>query len=161
MDANIVEAIELRENGDFEASRALLTSLIEQNLSVTHANLHIAWSYDAQGLEAQAVPYYEQALAGELLEDDRLDALLGLGSTLRSLGRYKKALSVLEQGVAEFPEAEHILPFYAMCLYNTGQHKKAVTLLLKLLVSTTNSQDILAYKGALNEYLADLDKKWT
>lgn len=160
MEANIVEAISLRDQGDFEASRALLKSLIDQNVSVTQANLHIAWSYDAQGLEAQAVPFYEQALTGNLADDDRLDALLGLGSTLRGLGLYEKALSVLEKGVAEFPEAKHILPFYAMCLYNVGQHKKAVTLLLKLLMNTTNSADILAYKSALDEYLEDIDKTW-
>ena len=53
-----------------------------------------AWVHDVLGLEAEAVPFYEHALAGDgLSEEDRRGARLGHASTLRTLGRYPEAVA--------------------------------------------------------------------
>ncbi|ENY71916.1 hypothetical protein G114_10925 [Aeromonas diversa CDC 2478-85] len=160
MTATIDEAIALRQAGHYEASRALLTPLLARAELAARAHLHIAWSYDNQGAEQEAVPHYRQALDGALSPTERLDALLGLASTLRTLGDYASARQYFEQARHEFPKAREIDPFYAMCLYNLGQHKEAVSLLLRLLVSTTNDETIRAYRRAIELYADDLDRTW-
>ncbi len=160
MNPTLQHAIALRQAGDYAASRDLLTTLLPDPAQAPAAHLHIAWAYDNQGLEAVAVPHYEQALQGTLPSSDRLDALLGLASTLRSLGRYHEALPRFEQGIAEFPDTQALKPFYAMCLYNVGRHKEAVALLLQLLAETSQDNDIRAYQRAIALYAADLDRVW-
>ena len=66
----------------------MLHALIDAKQDIAQAHLHISWSYDSQGSEREAVEHYELALSGELSLEDRFDALLGLASTLRSLGQY-------------------------------------------------------------------------
>ncbi|EHW0654665.1 tetratricopeptide repeat protein [Vibrio parahaemolyticus] len=160
MNDHIKRAIELRNNGDFEGSRKLLTRLLSNEDIAPQARLHIAWSYDNQGLESEAVQHYNAALAGDLDENDHFEALFGLASTYRSLSNYHDAAALFEKTRALFPNAKEVMPFYAMCLYNLGQHKKAVELLLTLLVDTTSSEDILMYKRAIKLYAQDLDRTW-
>jgi len=122
--------------------------------------LHIAWSYDNQGLESEAVQHYNAALTGDLGEKDHFEALFGLASTLRSLGKYHEAAVRFEKACTLFPNAKEAMPFYAMCLYNLGEHKNAVERLLNLLIDTTSSEGILAYKRAIKLYAQDLDRTW-
>ena len=160
MDDNLEIAIQLRKQGQFEVSRNVLHALIDAKQDIAQAHLHIAWSYDSQGSEREAVEHYELALSGELSLEDRFDALLGLASTLRSLGQYQKALTFFEQAVSEYPSAKQILPFYSMCLYNLGRHKQAITILLNLLIEETDNQAILNYQSAIKIYAQDIDKTW-
>lgn len=161
MDKTIQQAIALRSDGKFEQSRQLLATLLEQDPLKARAHLHIAWSYDNQGLESQAVQHYHAALAGELEATERFDALFGLASTLRSLGQYQETAVWFEKTLALFPDCREVKPFYAMCLYNLGKHKQAIELLLNLLVETTNDEDILTYQRAIKLYAQDLDRTWS
>ena len=120
----------------------------------------MAWSYDNEGLEQEAVHHYESALSGNLSEADKFDALFGLASTLRSLGRYDEALRHFEDLIEEFPHSKSVLPFYAMCLYNKGQSKRGMELLLTLLADTTESPEITEYETAIRLYASDLDRTW-
>lgn len=164
MNQTLQQAIVLRQAGEYDASRQRLTGLLDDPALAAAAHLHIAWAYDNQGLETEAVTHYEQALAshpaGALNPADRLDALLGLASTLRSLGRYTEAIRWFEQGLHEFPHSRALTPFYAMCLYNVGRHKEAVALLLTLLGETSSDEEIHAYRRAIALYAADLDRVW-
>ena len=65
-----------------------------------------------------------------------------------------------EADCARGSEEVQVQPFYAMCLYNVGRHKEATSLLLKLLVSTTNSEAIQGYQRAILGYAEDLDRQW-
>ena len=47
-----------------------------------------------------------------------------------------------------------------MTLYNLKEHSKAMELLLKCLISTTNDNEILSYKKALHFYSDKLDQTW-
>ena len=160
MDTIIKQAIELRKEAKYQESRDLLATLLDNDKYAAKAHLQIAWSYDNQGKEQQAIEHYLLSLLGELTSTERFDALFGLASTYRSLGLYAEALSYFEQTMSEYPESLEVQPFYAMCLYNLGRHKEATSLLLELLVSTTNSDAIKEYQRAISLYAKDLDKTW-
>ncbi|MFV8827760.1 tetratricopeptide repeat protein [Alkalihalobacterium sp. APHAB7] len=156
----INNAIELRKEGQLKASNQLLLKLVTEHPENAEVNYQCAWSYDVLGEEADAVPFYEKAielgLPGEALEG----ALLGLGSTYRTLGEYEKSKRVFQRAVNEFPTNHAIKAFYAMTLYNTSDHKMAMELLLKSLLETTADETILKYKKAIYFYSDKLDETW-
>ena len=160
MEATIKQAIDLRKEAKYQESRTLLKMLLKNENYAAKAHLHIAWSYDNEGKEQEAIEHYLLSLTGTLSSIERFDALFGLASTYRSLGNYSEALSYFEQTMIEYPGSIEVKPFYAMCLYNLGQHKEATSLLLELLISTTNSDAIKEYQRAILLYAKDLDKTW-
>lgn len=154
------KAINLRKAGELEKSRTILIELTIAFPDNAVVFYQCAWSHDALGLEAEAVPFYEKAIALDVTGDDRRGALLGLGSTFRTLGEYEKAKETFEQGMAEFPDCREFKVFYAMVLYNLKDHHKAMEILLKQLLETTNDQGILNYKKAVLFYADKLDNVW-
>jgi len=160
METTISQAIALRKEQKYQESRDLLATLLSDENLAAKAHLQIAWSYDNQGKEQQAIEHYVLSLQGKLSSVERFDALFGLACTYRSLGQYTEALSYFEQTMSEYPQSLEVQPFYAMCLYNLGRHKEATSLLLELLVSTTNSDAIKEYQRAISLYAKDLDKTW-
>ena len=153
-------AIRLRERGDFQEAGTLLARVLEKAPEDAEANHQMAWLYDVQGCEREAVPYYARAIAGGLSGEQRRSALLGLGSTYRAMGEYPEAVEALRQGVSEFPADRAMQTFLALALYNTGEHRQAVDLLLKNLVETTSDPDIRSYEKALRFYAGRLDEVW-
>ncbi|EKO3678234.1 tetratricopeptide repeat protein [Vibrio sp. A8-1] len=160
MESLIKQAIELRKKAKYQESRALLKTLLNDEGYSAKAHLQIAWSYDNEGKEQEAVAHYLLSLSGLLSSVERFDALFGLASTYRTLGMYSEALSYFEQTLSDYPDSIEVQPFYAMCLYNLGRYKEAISLLLELLVSTTNSDAIKEYQRAISLYAQDLDKTW-
>ncbi len=160
MEASIKKAIELRRDDKHEESRLVLNQLLSDPINKSKAHLNIAWSYDSEGKEEEAVPHYKESLKGDLSKVDRFDALLGLASTLRCLGHFDEALPYFETVHEEYPESGAVKPFFAMCLYNCGHSKRAVEMLMSTLLSTTNSSEIKAYSSALAIYSKDIDKTW-
>lgn len=160
MNTIIAQAIELRKSGQYLESRERLATLLDDERYAGSAHLQIAWSYDNEGKEQEAVDHYLLSLSGILSRVERFDALFGLASTYRSLGHYSEALAFFEQTMSEYPDAIEVKPFYAMCLYNLGRSKEAISLLLGLLVSTTNSDAIKQYQRAIALYAEDLDRTW-
>ena len=160
MESTIQHAISLRKDGKHQEARNILKVLLQDDNYAAKAHLQIAWSFDNEGKEQEAVEHYRQSLLGRLTRDERFDALFGLASTYRCLGEYERSLSVFEQCIKEYDNSLAIQPFYAMCLHNVGRHNEAMSLLLELLVSTTNSKEILEYQRAISLYAKDLDKKW-
>lgn len=161
LNPRIQEAIALRQQGQYQASRDLLKDLLDHPDEGAQAHLQTAWAYDNEGLEQQALTHYFAALSDATLStSDRFETLFGLASTYRCLGQYATALAYFEQLLREYPAEVQVQPFYAMCLYNVGRHKEATSLLLKLLVSTTNSEAIQGYQRAILGYAEDLDRQW-
>ena len=158
---NIFEkSILLRRSEAYDEARTLLSTLLDKPEYNAKAHLYIAFTFDNEGKEEEAIMHYETALKGELSSSDRFEGLLGLASTLRSLGRYQDARVYFEKLILDYPNALEYQPFYAMCLYNLGEHKKATSLLLELLINTTSSEAITDYQSAIRLYASDLDKKW-
>lgn len=153
-------ALDLRKENKKQESNQLLIKLAEKYPNDAFVNYQCAWSFDVLGEERQAVPYYENAIKQGLAGTDLEGALLGLGSTYRTLGEYEKSKNVFIEGMALFPTNQALQVFYAMTLYNLNEHSKAMELLLKCLADTTTDAEILSYKNAINFYSNQLDKVW-
>ncbi|MET9346918.1 tetratricopeptide repeat protein [Streptomyces termitum] len=159
------EAVALRSRPDESAkeeARVRLVALAGRLPADAEVAYQTAWAHDVLGREAEAVPYYERALAATdtgtgLGEEDRRGALLGLGSTYRTLGRHEDAAALLGAAVEEFPEDGALRAFLAMALYNTGRHHAATRLLLTLLAATSEDPSVRAYRAAIEHYAEDLD----
>jgi len=91
-----------------------------------------ACEHDRHGEESAAIPDYERALALGLAPEQRWQALLGLGSSLRNVGRREEAVRVLRAAVAEFPDQAALRPFLALALHSQGEGREAIVALLDL-----------------------------
>ncbi|GAA0329977.1 tetratricopeptide repeat protein [Bacillus carboniphilus] len=153
-------AISLREEKKFEEARDILLSLHNQYPEDPNVSYQCAWVHDNMGLESEAIPYYIHAIEHGLNAAERRGALLGLGSTYRTLGLYTESKTILEQGLLEYPDAQEFAIFYAMTLYNLGESKKAMEILLTKLIDLTANPDIKRYEQAIRFYADKLDQIW-
>lgn len=160
MNDRLAQARELRELGELEEARRLLLDLRAQRPDDPHVAVETAWVHDSMGLEEEAIDHYEAALAGELTEQEARGAYLGLGSTLRTLGRDEDSDRVLRAGIERFPDFPALRAFHAMTLYNLGRSREAVQELLEMLLETTDEPSIERYRRALTAYAEDLDRSW-
>lgn len=156
----LTKAIDLREKGNIKESNKLLMELVQNLPDDAFVNYQCAWSFDLMGEERKAMPYYEKAIKRGLPPHELEGALLGLGSTYRTLGYYEKSKSTFQQGLELFPSNKAIQTFYAMTLYNLNEHSKAMELLLKCLIETTTDEKITNYKKAIEFYAYNLDEVW-
>jgi len=138
----------------------LLSRSVTEYSGNSLVNYHCAWSFDVLGLEADAVPYYEKAIQIGLNETNAMGAFIGLGSTYRTLGHYDKSKIVFEKGIEHYPENKAIEIFYAMTLYNVCKYREAMEILLTSLAQSTNDNEILSYKTAIEFYADKLDQTW-
>ncbi len=120
----LARAIQLRTENKKQESNQLLVKMVEQYADDAVVNYQCAWSFDVLGEELKAVPYYEKAIQQGLSGTDLEGAILGLGSTYRTLGEYEKSEKVFLQGIALFPTNKALQVFYAMTLYNLQEHNK-------------------------------------
>lgn len=160
MKESLDKAIALRKSGKHKESNELLIELVKAFPEEATINYQCAWSFDLLGEESKAVPFYEKAIRLGLSEKELEGALLGLGSTYRTLGEYEKSKVIFQKGRKQFPDNRAIETFYAMTLYNLGEHDKAMELLLNCIIDTTTDKNILAYKKAIAFYSDKLDETW-
>ncbi|AWO80304.1 tetratricopeptide repeat protein [Serratia marcescens] len=147
---------QLKTQGRYQEATALALRQLTAEPEAAMLHFQLACLYDVQGLEQQAIPCYLTALARDLPPAQRREAWLGLGSTYRALGEYSASLRAFDDGLAEFPQANELMLFRAMALYNLGENKRAVTDLLLLLADTSSDPDIRGYQRAIRHYAADL-----
>ncbi|HCD2062324.1 TPA: tetratricopeptide repeat protein [Serratia marcescens] len=147
---------QLKTQGSYQEATALALRQLTAEPEAAMLHFQLACLYDVQGLEQQAIPCYLAALARDLPPAQRREAWLGLGSTYRALGEYSASLRAFDDGLAEFPQANELMLFRAMALYNLGENKRAVTDLLLLLADTSSDPDIRGYQRAIRHYAADL-----
>jgi tetratricopeptide (TPR) repeat protein len=159
-DDRLASAMAHRAAGNYADAENLLLQLISADPQDGLAHYHMAWTCDAQGKERAAVPYYETAIRLGLPDEALRGALLGLGSTYRTLGEYAKSAEILRQGLARFPEAAEFAAFLAMTLYNLNQPAQAVGLLLKTLADTSRDEGVIKYRRAILYYHDKLDLIW-
>lgn len=161
MDERIQKAISLRKAGEYDQSRALLMTVADINGLKTEAFLNIAWSYDNQGDEAKAVEFYVAALNAGLQDENKFEALFGLACTYRCLGNYVDSKQFFEQVMSEYPHATEVIPFYALCLHNLGEHERAMSVMLELVAKYPPTASIGRYARALSLYSSCPDKIWS
>ena len=153
-------AVRLREAGRAEDARELLLKLVAEKPDDPQVNYQCAWAHDLLGREQEAVPFYEHAIEEGLTGEDLQGAMLGLGSTYRALGEYRKAVEALRSGTTRFPNNRAMQVFLAMALYNAGECREAVELLLRNLAETTGDPGISACKRAILFHAGRLDETW-
>ena len=152
MDKKLEAAIALRTAGEYEKSRELLEELTAVAELKARALLNIAWSYDNQGAEDKAEVCYLAALDAGLEGEDQFEALFGLACTYRCLGKYDLAHARFEEIRAAYPDANEVIPFYALCLHNLGEHDEAMSVMLELVVRHPPTENIKRYQKALSFY---------
>ncbi|WP_231573480.1 tetratricopeptide repeat protein [Paenibacillus sp. FSL H7-0737] len=138
----------------------MLLELYEQNGNDAELLYQLAWTHDVLGLEREAIPYYEKSLTLGLSSEQKVGALLGLGSTYRTLGEYENSKAILEQAIHEYPENKEFPVFLAMTLHNLGDHSLAMGMLLKLLAETSADEGIRSYSKAISYYSDKLEQVW-
>jgi tetratricopeptide (TPR) repeat protein len=163
----LAEAIQLREEGRakqdqaiLEKARALLLELSAAYPDDAEIIFQTGVVHDNLGLEHESVPLYLRALKLGLSGPDLERCLLGLGSTYRGLGEYEKAVETLRRGVREFPQNRALQVFLAMALYNSGQYREAMELVLTNLLETTTDEKLQYFKRGLLYYARHLDEVW-
>jgi tetratricopeptide (TPR) repeat protein len=152
---------EARRSGDLEGARQLALVLVAEHPGDAELQYEAACVHDQLGREAEAVPFYEAALKLGLPLESQRGAYLGLGSTLRTLGQYRQAEATLQAGLAHYPDAAELKTFLAMTLYNLGQSRQAVELLLTVVADTSADAHVAAYREAIRFYARDIERIWT
>jgi tetratricopeptide (TPR) repeat protein len=112
-----------------------------------------AAAHDRAGREAEAIPEYEESLRLGLPDEVGRRALLGLGSSLRNVGRHDDAVAVLEAACSRFPGDAALRAFRALAVASAGrcEHALADTLLL-----VAEEVELGGYERALREYAREL-----
>lgn len=145
-----------RHGGQVEHVLGQLKALDQRFPNVAEINYQLAWTCDVLGREAEALPYYEKAVALGLPENELSGALIGLGSTLRNLGQLERSAEVLRSGQAQFPDNREFDAFLALTLHDLGRHGEALKLTLEALCDTTEDPGLTAYQRALRFYAGKL-----
>ncbi|MED3486169.1 tetratricopeptide repeat protein [Bacillus toyonensis] len=154
MEHLLKQAIKLRNEKKYAQSREILIGLT--NFTKDAEVLYqCAWIHDVMGLETEAVPYYEQAIANGLDGESLCGAYIGLGSTYRCIGEYEKAIVVLEAGVKKFPENDPMRVFLSLAKYNVNEHESAMKLLLETVVKV---DEVKEFERAISFYKDHLNK---
>ncbi|UJL47358.1 tetratricopeptide repeat protein [Virgibacillus sp. NKC19-16] len=154
------KARELIENEEFEKAQEILLPILNSNPDNAEGNHYFAETFDRQGLESEAIPYYENALANNIEGELREAAYVQLGSSYRCIGEYEKAEEILSKGLEEFPDNSAIKAFLAMVMYNLGKEKAAVTILLQTLAGSSDDPWLKNYERAIKFYAEKLDETW-
>jgi tetratricopeptide (TPR) repeat protein len=157
IELSLARAREARANGQDTSALAILLDLLKADAKHPRINYELAGCYDSQGLEEDAIPYYEQAIASGLDGDNLRGALLGLGSSYRCLERFDDAVRTLQKGAATFPDAKEFDVFLAMTRYNVGQHREAMRLLLNHIADFSSEATTQRYRRAIAFYAEHLD----
>jgi tetratricopeptide (TPR) repeat protein len=159
-DDRLALAERLYEERELERARPLLLELRAEQPDDPRIAVLTAWTHDSLGLEEEAAEHYEAALANGRAGEDLRGALLGLGSTYRTLGRDDDAERIFRRGLEEFPDCRPYRVLRAMLQYNRGDARDAVRELVEVLVETTSDPAIQRYERALRGYAEDLDRSW-
>jgi tetratricopeptide (TPR) repeat protein len=159
--SDIKNALALRHSGDNSAAAAVLEKHLLDRPDHSFARYILACCYDSQGQEAKAIPQYNAALGGELTPIERQSCFLGLGSSLRALGRYQEAEATLLRGLKEFPSAVELEVFLAMAEFNLGKSQTSVERLLRIIAKTSSDERVSSFRSAIELYAKDLSATWS
>lgn len=145
-----------RAHGQFNQLLPRLQDLDTRYPNVAEIAYQIAWTCDTLGRHEQALPAYEKAVALGLPPNELSNALIGLGTTLRTLGQLDRSAEVLRSGKLQFPDNREFDVFLALTLHAQGKHGEALALALETLCDTTEDPGLTAYGRALRHAAAQL-----
>lgn len=160
MRATLAQARALRTVGQHSQACDLLLKHRPHAPANAVFEYELACLQDFLGLTHDAIRSYDKALGAGLKGARLRGAFLGLGSSLRAIGDYDRAIAILDEGTKKFPRAHELEIFKVMALYNVGESKAAVQICLRRLALTSTDKDIQAFKRPILAYARDLDRKW-
>ena len=153
----VARAIELRSENQTTEALAILLDLVERHPHDAKVNFELACTYDSQGVEDEAIGFYEHAIQHGLGGEDLRGALLGLGSSYRCVERFGDSARTLQKGAALFPEANEFDIFLALTRYNMGEHAEAMRLLMAHVAGHSADPAVQRYRRAIGFYAENLD----
>lgn len=145
-----------RAHGQFKEILPRLQQLDAKFPNVAEISYQLAWTLETLDRTADAVAFYEKAVALGLPPNELSGALLGLGSALRATGQAHRATKVLRSGKHQFPENREFDVFLALSLHDEGKHAEAVQLLLETLCDTTEDPGLTTYQRAIRHAASKL-----
>jgi tetratricopeptide (TPR) repeat protein len=155
-DRRLAGAVSLRESGQAEQGRPLLIALAAECPDDAEVQYQAAWVHDYLGLEEDAVPYYERALALGLPEPEMEGLVLALGSTYRNVSRIEDSLALLERGVVDYPSNHAMRCFLALTRLSNDEPDEALALVFDVILATSADASIERYRRALSSYRDEL-----
>ena len=112
--------------------------------------LREALALDAAGNERAAIPLYRRALATRALSpNDQRDALICLGSSLRTTGQFKSSIRTLQQARKLHPRDPAITLFLALAHYDNNQPALALRQLADMLLKESKNPALAPYRETL------------
>jgi tetratricopeptide (TPR) repeat protein len=145
-----------RAHGQSREILPRLQALDERHPNVAEINFQLAWTCDVLERAAEALSYYEKAIALGLPPNELSGALIGLGSTLRQLGRLERSAEVLRSGQVQFPDNPEFAVFLALTRHEQGRAAEALQLVLETLCATAEDPGLTAYQRAIRHAAAKL-----
>ncbi|HEX2861961.1 MAG TPA: tetratricopeptide repeat protein [Lacunisphaera sp.] len=145
-----------RAHGQFGEILPRLRQLDARHPNVAEIAHQLAWTCDMLEREAEALPWYEKAVALGLPRNELAGALLGLGSTLRRLGQLDRSIAVLRSARLQFPENRELDAFLALSLHAADRSGEALRVAVEILCDTSEDQGIRAYQRTLRHAVSRL-----
>lgn len=142
-----------RHGGRITSILSQLKGLDARYPHTAEINFQLAWTLEASGQEAEALPYYEKAVALGLAPNELSGAMIGWANALRLVGQTQRAVEVLESARRQFPENREIEVFRALALHEGGQYQEAFQQILSTLLEATEDIGITAYQRALRYHM--------
>jgi 2-polyprenyl-3-methyl-5-hydroxy-6-metoxy-1,4-benzoquinol methylase len=103
------------------------------------------------GHAREAIPRYEQAVAGHLPDGELEEATIDLGRSYRAAGEPAESAEILRRGLARFPENQALRTFLAMSLHDIGEYREAMTTLLRVLSESSSDPRILYCRRVMDK----------
>ncbi len=153
----IQRAIALRGESQHTEALAILLDLYNQHPDNAKVNYELGCTYDHQGVEDEAIAFYEHAIQCGIDGEDLRGALLGLGSSYRCVERFGDAARILQKGASAFPDAAEFDVFLALARYNMGEHAEAMRLLLTHIAENSADAETQKYRRSIAWYAEHLD----
>lgn len=147
------QAINQRTEKNYTESEKLFLELVLEDKKNASIHYHFAWLSDNMGLEKRAIKHYKKALKFGLDVEFRADWFLGLGSSYRMTGKFKKSVKIFDLAIQKFPEHNELQVFKSLSLFELKKEKKAYLELLEVLLKVNNDKNIDALSNALNGFI--------
>lgn len=124
------------------------------------AQLEAGFACDSDGLEAEAIGFYDAVWRLGVPAERRSNFLISYGSTLKNVGRVEESRQILEQAIAEGALADGARAFLALTLHAAGQSDGAIAELIGLLLEGPQlTPGLERYRRALTWYANDLRRR--
>ncbi len=143
---------ELQRAGKEDEAIGYFRQLLEDYPDDPRAYYEYGGAFDSAGREAEAVVLYQQALDKGLSGDYLPKLYLQWASTLRNLGQYAEAVTMLEAAARQYPERPSLKVFLAFALESAGREHDALTTLFELAIAHVDSSDMKRYARSIRGY---------